>query len=62
MKKRLQQRHFLVKFAKFFRTPILKNICELLLLDFVLPVLSIIFLGWLMLTVNVVLKIEEQTV
>ena len=28
IKKRLQHRCFLVKFAKFLRTPILKNICE----------------------------------
>ena len=32
IKKRLQQRYFPVNFAKFFRTPILKNICEQLLL------------------------------
>ena len=31
-KKRLQQRSFSVNFAKFLRTPILKNICERLLL------------------------------
>ena len=32
-KKELQHRYFLVKFAKFLRTPILKKICERLLLD-----------------------------
>ena len=32
VKKRFQRRHFPVKFAKFLKTPILKNICELLLL------------------------------
>ena len=32
IKKRLQCRGFPVKIAKFLRTPILKNICELLLL------------------------------
>ena len=32
IKKRLQNRCFPVKFAKFLRTPILKNICEWLLL------------------------------
>ena len=34
IKKRLQYRYFPVKFAKFLRTPILKNICERLLLQF----------------------------
>ena len=34
IKKRLQQRCFPVKFAKFLRTTILKNICEQLLLNF----------------------------
>ena len=33
IKKRLQHRYFPVKFAKFLRTPILKNICERLLLN-----------------------------
>ena len=33
IKKRLQHRCFPVKFAKFLKTPILKNICELLLLQ-----------------------------
>ena len=32
IKKRLQHRCFPVKFAKFLRTPILKNFCERLLL------------------------------
>ena len=32
IKKRFQRVFFPVKFAKFFRTPILKNICERLLL------------------------------
>ena len=32
IKKRLQRRCFAVKFAKFLRTPILKNFCERLLL------------------------------
>ena len=32
-KKRLQHRCFAVKIAKFLRTPILKNICEQLLLE-----------------------------
>ena len=32
VKKRFQRRRFPVKFAKFLKTPILKNICELLLL------------------------------
>ena len=32
IKKILQYRYFPVKFAKLFKTPILKNICELLLL------------------------------
>ena len=32
IKKSLQREFFPVKFAKFFRTPILKNICEWLLL------------------------------
>ena len=32
IKKRLQHRSFPVKFAKFLRTPILKSICERLLL------------------------------
>ena len=32
LKKRLQHRYFPVKIAKLFRTPILKNICERLLL------------------------------
>ena len=36
IKKRLQHRCFPVNFAKFLRTPILRNICERLLLD-VLP-------------------------
>ena len=31
--RRLQHRYFLVKFAKFLRTPILKNTCERLLLS-----------------------------
>ena len=35
IKKGLQQRHFSVKFAKFLRTYLLKNICERLLLQFV---------------------------
>ena len=34
IKKRLQHRYFPVKFAKFLRTPILKNIWERLLLQF----------------------------
>ena len=34
IKKRLQGRCFPVKFANFLRTPILKNICEQLLLEF----------------------------
>ena len=34
IKKRLQHRCFLVNIAKFLRTPILKNICERLLLNF----------------------------
>ena len=33
-KKKLQQRCFLAKFAKFLRTPILKNICKQVLLPF----------------------------
>ena len=33
IKKRLQHKCFNVKFAKFLRTPILKNICEWLLLS-----------------------------
>ena len=33
MRKRLQHSCFPVKFAKFLGTPILKNICERLLLD-----------------------------
>ena len=33
IKKRLQQRVFLVNIAKFLRTTILKNICERLLLN-----------------------------
>ena len=33
IKKRLQHRCFPVKFAKFLRTPILKRICERLLLN-----------------------------
>ena len=33
IRKRLQHRGFPVKFAKFFRTPTLKNICERLLLE-----------------------------
>ena len=36
MQKRFQRRRFPMKFAKFLRTPILKNICERLLL-FVSP-------------------------
>ena len=32
IKKRLQHSYFLVNIAKFFKTPILKNICEQLLL------------------------------
>ena len=32
-KRRLQHKCFLVKFVKFLRTPILKNICQQLLLD-----------------------------
>ena len=35
IRKRLQHSCFLAKFAKFLRTPILKNICERLLLSFV---------------------------
>ena len=34
IKQRLQQSYFLVKFAKFLRTPILNNICERMLLQF----------------------------
>ena len=43
IKKRLQHRRFLVKFANFLRTPkhILKNICELLLLKLMTEVLPI---------------------
>ena len=33
IKKRLHYRFFSVNIAKFLRTPILKNICELLLLN-----------------------------
>ena len=33
IKKRLQQRRFPVHIAKFLRTPVLKNICERLLLS-----------------------------
>ena len=36
IKKLLQHRHFPVKFAKFLRTLILKNICERLLLSWVI--------------------------
>ena len=36
-KKTLEQRCFPVKFVKLLRTPILKNICERLLVDYVLP-------------------------
>ena len=50
IKKRIQNRCFLVKFAKFLRTPILKNMCERLLLkNFDIsqnsPILSIIKSG-----------------
>ena len=47
IKKRLQQMWFLVKFSKFFRTLILKNICERLLLDTreLLKITLIIFLS-----------------
>ena len=34
IKKRLQRRYFSVKFANFLRTPILKNICKRLPLNF----------------------------
>ena len=34
IKKRFQHKYFLVNIAKFLRTPILKNICEWLLLYF----------------------------
>ena len=34
IEKRLQHRYFLVNIGKFIRTPILKNICEWLLLHF----------------------------
>ena len=46
IKKRLQHRCFPMKFAKFSRTLILKNMCERLLLYFLIsiPVLSNIFL------------------
>ena len=42
IKKRLQQRYFTVKFVKFLRAPILKNLFERLLLQFLLmpPVLE----------------------
>ena len=40
IKKRLQQRCFLVNIAKFLRTPILENICEWLLLR-VFPFMSV---------------------
>ena len=33
IKNRLQQRCFPIKFAKYLRTPVLKNICQRLLLD-----------------------------
>ena len=36
IKERLQPRRFLMEFAKFLRTPILKNICERLVLKTVL--------------------------
>ena len=37
IKKRLQQKCFPVNIAKFLRTPILKNICEWLLLNYFSP-------------------------
>ena len=43
IKKRLQHRHFYVKIAKFPRAPILKNICERLLLW-----VAITYLRWLL--------------
>ena len=44
IKKRLQHRCFSVKFAKFLRAPILKNICErLLLLSMLIILLKFLF-------------------
>ena len=37
IKKRLQNRCFPVSIAKFLRTPILKNICKQLTLEWLLP-------------------------
>ena len=37
IKKRLQHRCFPVSIAKFLRTPILKNICKQLTLEWLLP-------------------------
>ena len=36
IKKRLKHKYFLLKFAKFFRTPILRNICKRLLLNLII--------------------------
>ena len=47
IKKRLQQRGFHVKFAKFLRTPILKNISERLLLKFMFCIkIKGLFTAW----------------
>ena len=46
IKKRLQRRCFPVKFAKFLRTPILKNICERLLLVLITPFFNVSKILW----------------
>ena len=43
VKKRLQHRCFPVKFSKFLRTPILKNICEQLLLGLLIQIKKVTF-------------------
>ena len=47
LKKRLQHRYFPMKVAKFLRTPILKNICQWLLLDYV----------WFLLLFNILIQL-----
>ena len=44
IKKRLQQGYFSTKIVKFLKTPILKKICERLLLNNVAPNFSFIYL------------------
>ena len=41
IEKKLQHRHFPAKLAKFLRVPILKNICEWLLLSVILSILRL---------------------